>query len=157
MTSGNYFWIHPNTEVIESIIHGFGRKALSTIRAGEAVCVAGGHAHLKKNVKWDTGLLIDEEFILQMPPHSNYEAFLNHSCDPNLYIDGQIVFRALREILSGEELTVDYGSFMVVQSVVIDKCGCGSDRCRKRITGEDYMSIDKPLSWYAQKLKNRNS
>jgi len=34
--------------------------------------------------------------------------FLNHSCEPNVGILGQIIFVAMRNIDSGEELTIDY-------------------------------------------------
>ncbi len=34
--------------------------------------------------------------------------FSNHSCDPNLAVQGQIVFVALRDIAAGEELTHDW-------------------------------------------------
>ncbi len=36
--------------------------------------------------------------------------FSNHSCDPNIGVQGQIVFVALREISIGEELTHDWAT-----------------------------------------------
>lgn len=33
--------------------------------------------------------------------------YTNHSCEPNIAIQGQIVFVAMREIAAGEELTHD--------------------------------------------------
>jgi len=33
---------------------------------------------------------------------------LNHSCGPNLGLQGQVVYVALRDIRAGEELTADY-------------------------------------------------
>lgn len=36
--------------------------------------------------------------------------FLNHSCEPNVGVQGQTVFVALRDVLVGEELTLDYGT-----------------------------------------------
>jgi SET domain-containing protein len=33
---------------------------------------------------------------------------LNHSCEPNLGLQGQIVFGDLRDINHNEEITVDY-------------------------------------------------
>ena len=36
--------------------------------------------------------------------------FLNHSCEPNVGVQGQIVFVAMRDVAAGEELTLDYGT-----------------------------------------------
>ena len=39
-------------------------------------------------------------------------SFVNHSFDPNIFafqLAGRVYYRALREILPGEELFVDYG------------------------------------------------
>lgn len=36
--------------------------------------------------------------------------YTNHSCDPNIGLQGQIVFVAMRDIAAGEELTHDWGS-----------------------------------------------
>jgi SET domain-containing protein len=36
--------------------------------------------------------------------------FLNHSCEPNVGVQGQIVFVAMRDIAAGEELTLDYAT-----------------------------------------------
>lgn len=33
--------------------------------------------------------------------------FLNHACEPNVGIQGQIVFVAMRNVAAGEELTLD--------------------------------------------------
>ena len=142
-----------------SLIHEKGRFATKKLITDEVVCVAGGFALSKKNSEWKTGLLIDDDFILQPPVNQGYEAFINHSCDPNIYIDGQIVFRTLREITPDEELTIDYGSFMILDRVIIKNCRCNSLSCRKKIHGADYLKIDKPLSWYGQKKlrKNKNS
>ena len=62
---------------------------------------------------------------------------LNHSCSPNLGIRGDIVFVAMRDIVPGEELTVDYAMMdNVPDSHFI--CLCMMKECRKKITGEDW-------------------
>src|ERR1700746_3111839 len=41
-------------------------------------------------------------------------AFINHSCNPNCEADeirGRVIIRAIRNILSGEELTYDYNLY----------------------------------------------
>ena len=61
----------------------------------------------------------------------NETQFINHSCEPNadvVMIDGLLVVYALREILPGEEITVDYlNSFDEDRTV----CQCRSASCRK--------------------------
>ena len=64
------------------------------------------------------------------------EDHINHSCDPNLGIDGSLKFVAMRDIASGEELAFDYA--MSESSDYKIRCNCGSPRCRKIITGEDW-------------------
>ena len=57
--------------------------------------------------------------------------YINHSCEPNadvLVIDGFMIVFALREILPGEEITVDYlNSFDQDQAL----CQCRSASCRR--------------------------
>ena len=62
---------------------------------------------------------------------------LNHSCEPNLRLQGQIVFVAFRDIAAGEELTVDYA--MTDDEPYEMECHCGSQTCRKLITGADWQ------------------
>jgi len=151
----NYFWINPNTQVKESAVHGLCRYATSKIKKDDVIFVAGGVAINNQETTWYKGLLIDKDYVLDLPPNSEYEAYVNHSCDPNCYIDGQILFRALRDINEGEFITVDYGTFFLTKKNPIDPCKCGSNKCRGKVTGEDYKTLDLPLSWYAQKrLKN---
>lgn len=63
----------------------------------------------------------------------NDTQYINHSCEPNAdvsIIDGFMVVFALREILPGEEITVDYlNSFEEDLSV----CQCRTPSCRQRI------------------------
>ena len=57
----------------------------------------------------------------------------NHSCDPNTAFAG-LNLVALRDIRSGEELTVDYATFYDRHMTPFD-CECGSPRCRGRVEG----------------------
>jgi SET domain-containing protein len=56
--------------------------------------------------------------------------FVNHSCDPNLYIrifKQRVEFYARRAIRAGEELTADYGE---TQHEGTLPCRCGAENCR---------------------------
>jgi hypothetical protein len=61
---------------------------------------------------------------------------LNHSCDPNVQIVGQIAFRAMRDIDPGEELTFDYATGDDDDWEM--ECACGVPRCRGQVTGRDW-------------------
>jgi len=59
--------------------------------------------------------------------------FINHSCNPNVYskiFKGHILYVSLREIKSGEELTIDYRFEPHVEKV---PCKCGAPNCRGTI------------------------
>lgn len=63
--------------------------------------------------------------------------FINHSCDPNVGLNGQIALVAMRDIAPGEEVCLDYA---MCDGSPYDEfeCGCGSHICRGKITGNDW-------------------
>jgi hypothetical protein len=63
--------------------------------------------------------------------------WVNHSCDPNAGVQGQITLVALRDIEAGEEICFDYA---MSDGSCYDEfdCQCGSSRCRGRVTGGDW-------------------
>jgi hypothetical protein len=69
--------------------------------------------------------------------------FINHSCEPNAGLDGQIAIVALQRIQPGEEVTIDYA---MCDGSPYDEfaCECGSPMCRGRVTGEDWRN---PVLW----------
>jgi uncharacterized protein len=135
----------PKTEVRASGTHGRGLFAAKRIREGEIVSVRGGHilergaqrGRRKPPGYW--GYPIADGFVLG--PLTKREAesvmmFLNHSCEPNVGILGQIVFVAMRDIRAGEELTIDYAMFGADPKPM--PCGCGAASCRGVITATDW-------------------
>ena len=69
--------------------------------------------------------------------------FINHSCEPNAGLDGQVAIVALHRIQPGEEVTIDYA---MCDGSPYDEfeCGCGSAICRGRVTGDDWRN---PILW----------
>jgi hypothetical protein len=66
--------------------------------------------------------------------------YLNHSCNPNVGMRGEVTFVATRNIRAGEELThdwamTDYDDYSV-------ECTCGAPDCRKTLTGKDWQRLD---------------
>jgi SET domain-containing protein len=92
---------------------------------------------LKYGYDIDYGKIIGTFFHENAKNHSNY---MNHSCDPNMVYDTNDNIVAKRHILKGEELTIDYGNFIVnVDQNFI--CRCGAESCRGRITKDDWKSL----------------
>jgi hypothetical protein len=67
--------------------------------------------------------------------------YVNHSCDPNSGLSGQITLVAMRDIEPGEEITYDYA---MSDGSPYDEfsCSCGSAHCRGRVSGEDWRRAD---------------
>jgi hypothetical protein len=106
------------------------------------------------------GAIVDDEQLLRLPlvlrQHSvqveeglylasvipdDDADFINHCCDPNAGLQGQIVIVARRDIAPGEEVCFDYA---MSDSNPYDEfdCECGAANCRRRVTGNDWMSPD---------------
>ena len=97
----------PKTEVRDSPIHGKGLFAKEAIASGEIVAVKGGH--ILTTQEWTTferslgaaDIQISEELFIAPVEQERRDGsmiYTNHSCDPNIAIQGQIVFVAMREI-----------------------------------------------------------
>ena len=66
--------------------------------------------------------------------------FLNHSCDPNAWYDGEDQIVTRRDVAAGEEVTLDYGTY----SFSFDHemtCCCGTARCRGRVQRDDWKTL----------------
>ena len=75
--------------------------------------------------------------------------YTNHSCEPNIAIQGQIVFVAMRDIAPGEELTHDWATTDDLEYEI--ECRCGGSNCRRTVTGKDWMKPElqaKYKGWF---------
>ena len=143
-------YLSSKTEVRESKIHGRGLFAIADIAKSEIVAVKGGHIVDGKalreqitprlgpvEIQIDDDLFIapvtDEERALSM-------LYLNHSCEPNLGVRGEITFVAIRNIRAGEELTHDWA--MTDDDDYSLECKCGAANCRKTLNGKDWQRPD---------------
>jgi uncharacterized protein len=141
--------ISEKAAVKESGIHGKGLFAISPIAKGEIVCVKGGHIFDRETLRampeWYRAAEIQIAENLFIGPLSEAERegsmiFSNHSCDPNIGVQGQIVFVAMRDIAAGEELTHDWA--MTDDDEFEMECRCGAASCRGTITGQDWRRND---------------
>ncbi|MCZ6671589.1 MAG: SET domain-containing protein-lysine N-methyltransferase [Verrucomicrobia bacterium] len=148
----------PKTEVRDSPIHGKGLFAKQTFAVGEVVAVKGGHILPKKvwtileqqlgpaEIQVAEGLFIAPT---RQKQRDGCMLYTNHSCDPNIAIQGQIVFIAMRGISPGEELTHDWATTDDLDYVM--ECKCGSPDCRRTVTGKDWMKKElqeKYKGWF---------
>jgi hypothetical protein len=77
------------------------------------------------------------------PSGKNVPEYLNHSCDPNCYVHAvgnRAILYSLYVIPENAELTFDYS---ITSTDTYDtwkmECRCGSNKCRKLISGFRYL------------------
>lgn len=107
-----------------------------------------------------TGVVVDEEqlegipaeirpyvaqveenlYLVSLPPIEPAD-YINHSCDPNAGMSGQIGIVARRDIQPGEEVCIDYA---MCDGSPYDEfqCSCATPSCRGHVTGNDWMMAD---------------
>lgn len=147
----------------KSKIQGTGIFAAENIKIGAFVCSLTGRqirwvyneeTDRKKCANWvgiGRNLWIDPEGPLSQ---------LNHSCDPNMGLKGEVRFHALKDIKIGDELTFDYSTAEEATDWSM-KCLCGSSNCRKTITSIQFLPQTVYLDYlpyiptYFQKVYNR--
>jgi len=163
-------YISPKATVKESPIQGRGLFALEPIKKGEIVCIKGGYIFDRRTLRevekslGPAEIPIAEGFFigpLSAEEREGSMIFSNHSCDPNIGVQGQIIFVAMRDIEAGEELTHDWAT--TDDDAYEMECNCGARACRKVISGQDWRREDLQekyrdyMSWYLQqKIKSES-
>jgi SET domain/Glucose / Sorbosone dehydrogenase len=66
---------------------------------------------------------------------------VNHSCEPNVGMGGNVLLVSMRDIAAGEELTIDYALFLGDPGFAM-QCRCGAAACRGVVRGTDWMRAD---------------
>jgi hypothetical protein len=79
-----------------------------------------------------------EEDLYLVSPHPTPADRINHSCEPNAGLRGQIALVAMRPIAVGEQITFDY-AMSDGSSYDEFECLCGTPSCRGYVTGQDWM------------------
>ncbi len=161
----NLSYHSPKTEVRESQIHGKGLFANAPIAQGEIVAVKGGYVLTQQRwaeIERDLGsaeVQISEDLFIAPVRKEQREGgmlYTNHSCDPNVAIQGQIVLVAMKDIAANEELTHDWATSDDLDYEM--RCNCGSPNCRGTITGKDWMKKDlqeKYKGWFCWFLQRK--
>ena len=143
-------YLSPKTKVRESKIHGRGLFAIADIAKNEVVAIKGGHIVDGKTlgekitpVLGPVEIQIDDDLFIAPVSEEERELsmlYLNHSCDPNVGMRGEITFVAMRDIRTGEELTHDWA--MTDDDDYSVECSCGASNCRQILTGKDWKRLD---------------
>lgn len=129
---------------IESI-NGSGNFALETICKDEILVVWGGIilsaaelANLPQE-RCSYVLQVEEGYYQYSFVEDEIGDYFNHSCNPNAGLSGPITLVAMREIKAGEQICFDYA---MSDGDPFDEftCCCGSDLCRHRVSGNDWMN-----------------
>ena len=160
----NLTYFSPKVEKRASDIEGRGLYAKESISEGEILVVKGGYVMTRDQrdvVEERLGpaeIQITEDLYIGPAAEEEREGgmmHLNHSCEPNLGLQGQIVFVALRDIDVDEELTFDYA--MTDDETYEMTCSCGSRNCRGGISGQDWRKKEIQakyggyFSWFIQR------
>lgn len=124
--------------VMKSVLGGLGCFATVHFPKDSAIAEYAGEiitdAEALRRLTWTSGKHIsqlDTDHYIDGSVGGNETQYINHSCEPNadvLVIDRLMIVFALREILPGEEITVDY-----LNSFDQDKtlCQCRTASCRR--------------------------
>jgi SET domain-containing protein len=135
----------PKTVVKESPIQGRGLFAREAIARGEVVAVKGGSIFTRATLRalapalGPAEIQVGEDLFigpLTADEREDSMIFSNHSCAPNIGVEGQIVFVALRDVAPGEELTHDWAT--TDDDTYEMACRCGAPSCRGTVTGQDW-------------------
>ena len=153
-------YMSKKTEIKNSSIHGKGLfcKAGECIKKGEIVVIKGGYELHRKELSTkseiDSYLPIGDDLFLGAKKADEEELvkiYINHSCVPNVGMEGDRTFIAIKDICEGEELVIDYA--FIDNEKYSFQCTCGSKCCRKVIGGFDWMDkqIQKKYKKYFAK------
>jgi uncharacterized protein len=142
-------WIHPGIEIRDSPLHGRGSFAVEPIRECEIVTVwahtildadqAGGVTEGEFHRRADGLYVWLPESWTDLSGYDPAEDCVNHSCEPNVWMNDEVTLSARRDVAPGEEMTGDYALWeFKPEHVGPFQCRCGSPHCRGQITGQDW-------------------
>ncbi|HAN09484.1 MAG TPA: SET domain-containing protein-lysine N-methyltransferase [Clostridiales bacterium] len=151
------------TEIRRSETEGVGTFAREDIKKGEMIYIRSGTLMTKKEAFYyktaDGYWPITDDYVLAATNEDEFKlqkVYVNHSCDANCGIRGEITLVAMRDIKKGEEITQDYG--LLDNEEYSFKCNCGSKNCRGIVTGFDWKIEElqkKYYDYFASYLKEK--
>ena len=122
---------------------GRGVVAGKHVGKGESILKFFGDLVPRKKVKNpNAALQLDEDLFLKS--NGTIDESLNHSCNPNCYIDfEELTLVALKDIHKGEELSFDYNisEYDLIEQDCSFTCLCGSQNCIGEVKGFKYLPL----------------
>ena len=144
-------WFDPRLTIGASLIHGKGLFATQAIQEGETVMIQGGTLYTRLDLEdIRSGKIKVDEFsysfidddLLIAAPDDGLDYFVNHLCDPNIWIQDNVTVVARRDIAVNEELCGDYCVWESDPTHLIENCLCASPMCRRQVTGNDWTRTE---------------
>lgn len=132
-------------QVIETPDKGYGIITTVDIQPGEFVFQFNGVFVSPAEATWEA-LQIDDDLFLEST--DGFDNYLNHSCDPNCYIDFDgVKLIALRHISKGEELSFNYltTEYDLIEQGCAFECQCGSIDCLHQLRGFRYLTLEQKI------------
>jgi hypothetical protein len=164
MDSLTHEWLSPK---LEARPHpkkgGYGIFAVEPVLKDDLLVVWGGGiftweelAALPEAMK-HLSIQVEEGLYLVTTGLPHQADYINHSCDPNVGMSGQIAAVAMRDIAPGEEICIDYA---MCDGSPYDEfiCRCGAAECRGRVTGDDWgipQLWDRYAGYFSPYLQRR--
>ncbi|MCY1073559.1 SET domain-containing protein [Archangium lansingense] len=137
-------WIDARLEARSSPIHGRGIFVTAPIAEGETLIIWGGTLFRQENIDAGEALqhsyaaISEELFLGHTAEHgASVDDYINHSCDPAVWMLDEVTLAARRALAPGDELTVDYAMYLD-SDWERRPCHCGTRLCRKWIDSEDW-------------------
>jgi hypothetical protein len=131
----------------------------TTPAAGDGLFAANAISKDELLVVWG-GVIVTTEQLYKLPMMARHRAIqveqdhhlssglidddadcVNHSCNPNSGMRGQIALVAMRDITLDEEIAFDY-AMSDAHPLFVMECACETPNCRGKITGDDWKLTD---------------
>jgi hypothetical protein len=126
---------------------GHGRFALKNLYKDNIVYRMGGfwiersdRMHILETLGQDIVIYADGGWFFEGGLKPELIGTINHSCEPNCYIEDFRLLRALKDIAKEEEVTIDYPTIIMHDDIILEECDCGTPSCRGRIKGTDWLT-----------------
>ncbi len=138
-------WVHPDIEIKQTANRGKGMFATKDIPQDTVVVLWGGNYVNKDQAEQakQQGKLVmqfDEDLYSIEDRGTSNAYFINHSCNPNVWMQNAFTLETMRDIKKGEELTADYAMWETNEQKVSSwQCSCGAENCRGKVTGQDWQ------------------
>src|ERR1700752_2089028 len=129
----------PGLAIKPSLIHGRGCFATASFKRRHKIAeytgekITNAEARRRAHRKMLRICEVNSRWSLDGSRGGNGTHYINHSCNPNAFMQilhGHILFRALRDIEAGEEITIDYEQTLHSDA---KRCICGARSCRGTI------------------------